>query len=394
MKFNQKLEAMIKNRTSAFYAFLVIILISIACNPKEKAKSEYYLVTRLGADTLAIEQVINFGDSVEAHVLLRAPKLRELDFGFSLDKESDVLMRGVISDGVTGDLVTTHIAEWDEDSLLVIMGSNDNQEKVSTNRDILPFIDMVHWPFDLMLENADALAVDESMEQPLWSGTRTFNFEVTRISADSMTLKHPSRGIMGVKTDADGHIALLDAGLTTRKLTVTRTENLDYDGMKAHFAELEKAGRSFGALSGRGKTEKEVNGVNYLVDFGTPEKRGREIWGGIVPYGERWRTGANRATHFTTDQDIMLGDLPVPAGEYTLFSIPGENSLTLIVNTQTGQNGRSYDESLDLGRVEMTAIGLAEPVEVFTIDIIEKDGTAYLSLQWDDKAYEVEILKQ
>ena len=90
----------------------------------------------------------------------------------------------------------------------------------------------------------------------------------------------------------------------------------------------------------------------------------------------------------------MLGDLPVPAGEYTLFSIPGENSLTLIVNTQTGQNGRSYDESLDLGRVEMTAIELAEPVEVFSIDIIEKDGTAYLSLQWDDKAYEVEILKQ
>jgi hypothetical protein len=382
-----------KNSILSLLLGLIILVLGNSCSEVEKTNSTYYLVTRLGADTLAIEKVVEHEDSIEAHVLLRSPRLREADYGFSLNPESPVLMRGVIRNGNTGDLVTTQIAEWDGDSLLVTIGSGDRSRKVSNDRAILPFIDMVHWPFNLMVQNGKNLTDGESLEQPLFSGTRSIKFGVKRISADSMTLKHPSRGTMGVSTDAEGNLALLDAGQTTRKLTVTRVATLDYDGLKDRFIALEKEGKGFGALSGRGKTEKEVNGVNYLIDFGTPSKRGRDIWGGIVKYGQRWRTGANRATHFTIDQDIKLGELAVPAGEYTFFSIPQENYLSLIVNKQTGQNGRSYDDSQDLGVVDLTAVELDEVVEVFTIDVVEREGKAYLSLQWDKKAYEVEIEK-
>lgn len=380
-----------KSRLLSTFSLVIIGLFTFACSMQEKANPAYYLLTQLGADTLAIEEVIIHKDSIEAQVLLRSPKLRELDYGFSQDPESTVLLRGVVRDGVTGDLVSTQIAEWVDDSLQITIGGGDRVRKVSNDRSILPFIDMVHWPFDLMLANGSNLTDGESLEQPLWSGTRSFSFEVKRMTADSMTLKHPSRGYMGVKLDADGNLQKLDAGLTTRKLTVTRLTSLDYEGIKARFIELEKAGKGFGALSGRGKTEKEVNGVNYLIDYGTPSKRGREIWGGIVSYGKRWRTGANRATHFTIDKDIMLGELAVPAGEYTFFSIPQKNYLSLIVNKQTGQNGRSYDDSQDLGVVDLAAVELDEVVEVFTIDVVERNGKAYLSLQWDKKAYEVEV---
>jgi hypothetical protein len=380
-----------KKITLSLLTGIICLTMLSACSEVEKTSSTYYLVTRLGADTLAIEKVIKHEDSIEAQVILRSPSLREAEYGFSLNPESAVLMRGVIRNGSSGELVTTQIAEWDEDSLLVTIGAGDRQRKVSNDPLILPFIDMVHWPFDLMLQNANVLAVGETMEQPLWSGTRAFSFEIKRITSDSMTLKHPSRGTMGVETTAEGQLQLLDARQTTRKLTVTRVGSLDYEALKARYVKLEESGKSFGALSGRGKTEKTVSGVNYLIDFGTPEKRGREIWGGIVKYGERWRTGANRATHFKIDRDIMLGKLTVPAGEYTLFSIPQENYLSLIVNKQTGQNGQSYDSSQDLGVVDLQALAINEVVEVFTIDIVEKDGKVYLSLQWDDKAYEVEI---
>ena len=372
-----------------FYLVLAVFLGGCASN--EPVKEEFYLVTKLGADTLAVEKVIVSVDSIESHALLRSPKLRELDYGLSLNPDSEVLLRGVIRDGSNGELISTQFAQWDGDSLTIDINAGERSRNISAGKDILPFIDMVHWPFNLMLQNANMLASGESKEQLLWSGTRSMKFVVTRISPDSMTLKHPSRGIMGVTVDEAGNLVALDAGNTTRKLIVTREATLDYDGLKSRFMALEKSGKSFGALSGRGKTEKEVNGVNYLIDFGTPEKRGRDIWGGIVAYGERWRTGANRATHFKTDKDIKLGELEVPAGQYTFFSIPQESSLTLIVNKQTGQNGQSYDDSQDLGITDMTAVALDEVVEVFTIDVVEREGKAFLSLQWDKKAYEVEI---
>ena len=362
-----------------------------ACDTEEKTYEKYYLLTQLGADTLAVEKIEIMNDSISAEVLLRSPKLRKLSYGFTLNPTAKTLLRGLANDGVSKELISTNMAEWVEDSLHISINAGDRQKNIMADRTILPFIDMVHWPFDIMLKRANTLVIGDTLVQPLFSGTRSFDFKVVRIGADSMTVKHPSRGVMGVTVGSAGELLLLDAGQTTRKLTVTRLSELNFEGLEASFMAAEKSGKSFGALSGRGKTEKEVGGVNYLIDYGTPAKRDRDIWGSLVKYGERWRTGANRATHFKTDKDIMLGDLNVPAGEYTFFSIPAEESLTLMVNTQTGQNGRTYDAARDLGSVELKARELPEVVEIFTIDIIERDGQEFLSLMWDRKAYEVEI---
>ncbi|HVG25448.1 MAG TPA: DUF2911 domain-containing protein [Thermoanaerobaculia bacterium] len=115
------------------------------------------------------------------------------------------------------------------------------------------------------------------------------------------------------------------------------------------------------------------------IDYSAPSKRDRVIFGKLVPYGEVWRTGANAATTLTTNADLMIGSLHVPAGTYTLYSIPGEKEWTLIVNKQTGQWGTKYDEKQDLGRVKMKiASPLKKPVEQFVIGI---DKT--LSFTWD-----------
>ena len=112
-------------------------------------------------------------------------------------------------------------------------------------------------------------------------------------------------------------------------------------------------------------------------------KRGRDIWGTVVRYNQLWRTGANRATHFTTDTDLRFGDLLVPAGEYTLFSVIEATGGTLIINRQTGQNGQSYDQMRDLGRVPLRAQPLGSEVEAFTIALREQNGRGVLALQWD-----------
>src|SRR5688572_2972596 len=91
------------------------------------------------------------------------------------------------------------------------------------------------------------------------------------------------------------------------------------------------------------KVETEIAGKTITVAYSAPSKRGREIMGGLVPYGKVWRTGANAATTLTTSTDLMIGNLHVPAGTYSLYTIPGEKEWTLIVNKQTGQWGTNYD---------------------------------------------------
>ncbi len=139
--------------------------------------------------------------------------------------------------------------------------------------------------------------------------------------------------------------------------------------------------------SPRDATHATLNGAKVLIDYGRPSKRGRVIFGGLQQFGEVWRTGANAATTLVTDKPLKIGTLAVPAGTYTLFSIPGEARWQLIVSKKTGQWGTQYDESHDLGRVDMEVATLPEVVEKFEIKI---DG-GKLRLAWDKTAASVSI---
>lgn len=132
-------------------------------------------------------------------------------------------------------------------------------------------------------------------------------------------------------------------------------------------------------LSPPAKAEATLKGKKVTIDYSAPSKRDRKIMGGLVPYGEVWRTGANAATTLTTEADLMIGDLHVPKGTYTLYSIPGEKEWTLIVNKQTGQWGTAYDAAQDLGRVKMKVAPVKNTVETFVIGIDKN-----LSLTWEN----------
>lgn len=138
-------------------------------------------------------------------------------------------------------------------------------------------------------------------------------------------------------------------------------------------------------LSPASKAEGVIGGKNLTINYSAPSKRNRVIMGELVPYGKVWRTGANAATTLKTDGDLMIGNLHVPAGTYTLFTIPGEKEWTLIVNRQTGQWGTNYDEKQDLGRVAMTVKPAKSTVETFTIGVkpgAAKTGT--LTMAWEN----------
>ena len=376
-------------------SFVALSLLIISCsgsnNPNEAA-----FVTLLGNDTLAVEQFVKTDSSITADVILRSPRTTfnsyELKIGGGYGIESMSRTTYSLDDGFNSDGEVTYNVIVDGDSL-EISGQGRNGEytrRIENKRGSLPFIDMVHWPFELALNNALRVGTD-TVEQQLLSGTRLSNFIIAKIADDSMTIRHPSRGVMGVDIDENGNLAMLDAGLTTRKLVVKRVPTVDFDKIATRFAALDKAGQSFGSLSGAVEETFSFKGGVFNVSYGSPSKRGRDIFGGIVSYGQRWRTGANRATHFSSTLDLKFGDLEVPAGEYTLFSIPQENGGTLIINTQTGQNGQTYNQDLDLGRLEMSRESKDDVTEAFTITVTEEETGLRLNLIWDQTIYFVDF---
>jgi hypothetical protein len=137
-------------------------------------------------------------------------------------------------------------------------------------------------------------------------------------------------------------------------------------------------------LSPRDTARATIGGAHVLVDYGRPSKRNRVIYGGLVPWGEVWRTGANAATTFVTDKSLRIGGTTVPAGTYTLYTVPSQSGpWLLVVNKQTKQWGTEYHQDQDLARIPMTTSSVAPAVETFTIAIQPRGSGGTIDLVWD-----------
>jgi hypothetical protein len=139
---------------------------------------------------------------------------------------------------------------------------------------------------------------------------------------------------------------------------------------------------------------KFADGKTITVDYSSPRAKGRKIFGGLVPFGEWWRTGANEATTFVATADLTIGGKAVPAGKYTLFTIPGEKSWKLVVNKQTGQWGTDYDSKQDLLQADMQVSELPVAAENFTISFHEMGKGCHIYLDWEKTRAAAEITEK
>jgi hypothetical protein len=158
-----------------------------------------------------------------------------------------------------------------------------------------------------------------------------------------------------------------------------------------------------------------AGGKAITVDYSSPRRKGRKIFGELVPFGQIWRAGANEATTFVTDTDLIVGatqtasTLPllgvggatssggavVPAGKYTVFAIPDENKWTLVISKKTGEWGTAYPgPENDLARVEMKASKLPSAVENFTVAFDQSGAGCTLRMDWEMTRASVDVSKK
>jgi len=135
------------------------------------------------------------------------------------------------------------------------------------------------------------------------------------------------------------------------------------------------------------ESESQINNVNIKVVYSSPFAKGRKIMGGLVPYDQVWRTGANEATSIEFDKDVKLGGNDLAAGKYSLFTVPGEKEWEIIINKQTGMSGTEYDQASDVFRFKVPSKKIEDFVESFTITV-EGEGVA---LEWENTAVKFKV---
>lgn len=151
------------------------------------------------------------------------------------------------------------------------------------------------------------------------------------------------------------------------------------------------------SFSPEANVEYNQNGVRIHVFYNRPYKKGREIFGGLVPYGVVWRTGANEATVFETSKDLNIKGNTLKAGKYTLWTIPGEQNWTVLFNSEVGQWGVDFNGEAnrnpanDVLKIEVPALTHDKEFEQFTISIEQVGEDIELILLWDKTVVVVPI---
>jgi hypothetical protein len=187
------------------------------------------------------------------------------------------------------------------------------------------------------------------------------------------------------RLDRQGQLSWLTGKGSTLQVDVERVGSVPLAQASAMFAN-----RPLGQLSPRDTARASIGGADVRVDYGRPVKRGREIFGNVVPWNAVWRTGANAATQLSASADLVIGGATIPAGKYTLWTLPSANGWKLIINKQTGQWGTEYHPEQDLVRVDTKVETLTTPVEQLAIAF--ESGS--LTIAWDKTKVSVPVSKK
>lgn len=353
--------------------------------PQQAAASGAFVV-RMGSDTLAVETYTRSPGRLQGELVVRSPRTAVRRYTATLRPDGSIARfeADYFPAGATTPAQRA-TAELEGDTARVVLTTDTTATlRVPTGGGAIPLLGNSFALYEQALVQARARGGDSLTLALLPLGAReTMALGLRRLGRDSMRVTTLA-GTWHARVDAQGLLLGLNGLESTQKVMVERVARIDVDSLAAVFAQRDAQGRPMGQLSPRDTVRATVGGATLVVDYGRPARRGRHVMGEVVPWGQVWRTGANAATQLRTDRDLVVGGTQVPAGTYTLWTLPTPSGWTLILNRQTGQWGTEYDESKDLARIPMSAEALADPVELFTIAIEPGGSGGVLALAWDD----------
>src|SRR5687767_11071926 len=346
-------------------------------------------VVKLGRDTVAVERFTRTADRLEGDLAIRTGGLRTTHYVMHLAPDGSVQrMETSTRPGIGGPDVQPTLSQtvtWVGDTIVTEQKRGDSIRvvRMAARPGAVVYLPYGYGPYRLAMQRLSQ-PTDSVMMYPMAAQT-IWPLRLRRISSDSVNLE-TFNGVIHANVDSRGQIRRMQTVGGTFTLGAEAMPYERFPVIVAQFAESEKSAGVIRQLSIRDSVRAVVAGrANIAIDYHRPAKRGRVIFGGLVPYDSVWRTGANNATSFRTDTDLIVGDARVPAGSYTLWSIPSRSGWTLIINKQTGQWGTIYNREQDLVRIPMQVRTIPESREQFQITVEPETAGAVLRLAWDDR---------
>jgi len=207
-------------------------------------------------------------------------------------------------------------------------------------------------------------------------------FTVKRIAPDVLEAGSQVMGYFKIYLDSKGKLKLIDGIGSSWNLKGEAFDELDLDDYIKKFVRKEEL-EPLQPLNKKDSVLYAIDGADLRIDYSRPSKRGREIFGAVVPWGRVWRTGANEPTQLTINKPIYFNGKELPAGHYSIFTLPAREGWQLIINKQTDMWGTDHNPANDLMRIPMQTTTLSPPIEMMTIEITKEGDKGVLSVSWD-----------
>jgi hypothetical protein len=383
-------------RTRGWWAASVALLL---CSPAATRADEVgAFVVRLGNDTLSLEQVTRTESQLRGEYVMRTPRASHRTYTADLDADGNVRRFELVTHnlGPGGPAETRATIEFTGDSAITTAprGESTVTLRMAAGKGAVPSVQGVMGLIEQLARQARAAGAARYSVAFVTPGSANASQAIVtpgggdtlRMIVENAVGRH---GPWVLRLDARGRLIGFSGPGTPFQAEIERIAAVDFAAARAAYST-----RPLGPLSARDTVRADLGDARIWVDYGRPIKRGRVIFGKVVPWNTVWRTGANAATHLHTPVDLTIGGTTVPAGAYTLWTLPSERGWKLIINRQTGQWGTDYDAEQDLARLDVRTEKLARPVEQFTISIEPKGAEAILSMSWDQTRVSVPVRRK
>jgi hypothetical protein len=371
-------------------------------------------VVRLGVDTVAMETYTRTATELRGELVTRSPislhRIYTVTYG-----PSGVTRFQLVAHNIGGvpnvPMETQSSADFTADSIIedVARPAGRGTVRLAGSPNALPYLFMAAG----LLEDGIRVARNRGVDTLVLAGVQLGAAQIVPVSLrimgqDSVRFMLDGNGPFLGTIDATGRLTHLSGREATDKFEWERVPSLDL-GASAHGF----ASRPIAQLSPRDTVRGSVGGADISIEYGRPSMRGRKVFGGIVSWGQVWRTGANSATRLITTAPLVIGGQSVPAGTYTLFTLPTPTGWKLIINKETLApcpregcrqprgllSGTDYSADSDLVRLDMRVTQLTKPVEQFTITVtrvttMTNRGGGLLTLAWENTAASIDLEKK
>lgn len=375
----------------ATIAALSLVLAACSARPPAAPLPERgVLFMRLGPDTMFVERFELTRDRLYVESVVRTPRVIFRTFDAQLNEDgSFTSVRVAAFDAARprGPATDSATVTFSADSTFYSFGIGDAKQSLrlpGRGDYVIGVPGNVTFANHLLLAARATRARGDSLTGTMATRNGAYPLRVRRVAPDTLTVFAQIAGLVRVVLGADGKVIGLDGTGSSLGYIGTRESWIDIDSVARAFSERELRAGPAGSLSLRDTVITEIGGARLSVDYGRPSRRGRAIFGNVVPFDRIWRTGANLATHFTTDRPLDFDGVHLPAGTYTLHTIPRPDGWTLLVSSETGQWGSvAPDPRRFAARIPMRVRETSEVVETFTIALVPEGAGGRIRLAWD-----------